>query len=103
MGFEYLNSDRCTSILELKNFWVERVLNEISNIELSNRYKKWVDNQENRENEMIKNIYNYKYLSNYSNGLFWIGAEHRKSIIKKIMEYETKENLKLNWTFYTSP
>ena len=70
MGFEYLNSDRCTSILELKNFWVERVLNEISNIELSNRYKKWVDNQENRENEMIKNIYNYKYLSNYSNGLF---------------------------------
>ncbi len=100
MGFEYLNSDLCTSILELKRFWVERVLKEINNIELSLRYKKWVDNQENRENEMIKNIYNYKHLSNYSNGLFWIGAEHRKSIIKKIKEYESKENLNLNWIFY---
>jgi len=100
MGFKYLNSDLCTSILELKRFWVEKVLNEINNIELSHRYKKWIDNQENRENEMIKNIYNYKDLSNYSNGLFWIGAEHQKSIIKKINEYESKENLKLNWAFY---
>jgi hypothetical protein len=100
MGFKYLNSELCTSLLELKRFWVEKVLNDINNIELSHRYKKWIENQENRENEMIKNIYNYKHLSNYSNGLFWIGAEHRKSIMNKIKEYESKENLKINWRFY---
>ena len=33
----------------------------------------------------------------------WIcGAEHRKPLKQKIQEYETKENLKMNWTFYNN-
>jgi hypothetical protein len=34
--------------------------------------------------------------------MFICGAEHRKSIMQKIREYERKEKIKLNWTFYNT-
>jgi hypothetical protein len=34
---------------------------------------------EKRESEMIKNIYSYSKKHEFNNGLFYIGAGHRKS------------------------
>ena len=49
---------------------------------------------------MIKNIFNYSKQYPYNKALLICGAEHRKQLRQKIQEYEAKEKLKLNWTFY---
>ena len=46
---------------------------------------------------MLENIYNYSKENQYHHAVFLIGAGHRKSIIPKIMEYEKKSEMKLNW------
>ena len=55
---------------------------------------------DNRENAMLENIYNYSKENQYNQAVFLIGAEHKKSIMQKIQEYEKKEEYKLNWKFY---
>ena len=49
---------------------------------------------------MLDNIYNYSKDHSYDKAIFTLGAGHRKSIMKKIQEYNLKENFKLNWTLY---
>jgi len=71
----------------------------IDHEKLDQVYKNWIDEIENRENEMIRNIYNYMKPEKYERALFLVGAEHRKPIMQKIQEYESKETFKLNWTF----
>jgi hypothetical protein len=56
---------------------------------------------DNRENEMLRNIYTYSKENNYNQAVFLIGSAHRNSIIRKVAEYDTKEKVELNWTFYS--
>ena len=58
------------------------------------------EEQNKRENEIIKNIYNYSIENQYLQALVLIGSAHRKSIFEKIEKYKRQENIKLNWTFY---
>ena len=58
------------------------------------------EEQNKRENEIIKNIYNYSIENQYLQALVLIGSAHRKSIVEKIEKYKRQENIKLNWTFY---
>ncbi len=48
---------------------------------------------------MLYNIYSYSKENQYNQAVFFIGAAHQNSIIKKIAEYQTIENL--NWSFYS--
>jgi hypothetical protein len=46
---------------------------------------------------MLNNIYEYSKMHKYNNAVFIIGAEHKKSIMKKIDDYNKMDNIKINW------
>jgi hypothetical protein len=53
------------------------------------------------EHSMISNIYSFCKQNSFNKAIIMCGAGHRKTIIQKIVEYEIKETIKLNWTFYS--
>ena len=55
---------------------------------------------ENRENEIIDNIYNYSNEHKYSQAILFIGSGHRNSIIKKIEIRKSFEKTKINWILH---
>jgi hypothetical protein len=96
-GFPYLNSIECCDLMEKIHSIEEEVINKSNDKKLFEEYKKWQIITENRDNEMLKNIYNYSKNHNFNNAIFIIGAEHRKSILEKINDYNSKETIKINW------
>lgn len=97
-GFPYLNSIECSDLLEKIHAIEEKTVKLLNDEILSNTYKSWQFVTTNRETEMVKNIYQYSERHYYNNAIFITGAEHRKSILNKIEEYE-KNGLKLNWNY----
>ncbi len=99
-GFPYLNSIYCTNFYDEINDSVEKGLQKINIEKYLQTFQLWKDINDGRENEMLQNIYRYSKEHSYNTAIFTIGAAHRKSIIKKIQDYQENEILKLNWTFY---
>jgi len=50
-----------------------------------------------REDVMLANIYGYSRKYEYDRALFFIGAGHRESMLKKIEEFNKQQRPKLNW------
>ena len=108
-GFPFLNSDRCSEIILRKKALEKEILNTLRNDKnhramdherLNLAYNQWIDQIDDRENEMLRNIYSYMEQKKYNRALFLVGAAHRKPIQQKIQNYELKEDFKLNWIFY---
>ena len=101
-GFDYLNSDKFLDFLAEKEVIEKGIMeSEIQKSRLLDIYKLFHSEQfDNRENAMLENIYNYSKGSQYNQAVFLIGAEHKKSIMQKINEYEEKDEFKLKWEFY---
>lgn len=100
LGFSYLNSSQYLQLSNNLHFLENEILKMFNHEKLHQTYKLWLSVNDMRENAMIKNIYNYSNQHIYNNAIFICGAEHRKSIIPKIQECQTKDELKLNWSFY---
>lgn len=109
-GFPFLNNDRCSELILRKKVLEKAILDALKKDEnqrgmdherLSLAYKHWLDQHDNRENEMLRNIYNYMEQKKYEGALFLVGAAHRKPLMQKIQEYESKGEFKLNWRFYS--
>lgn len=109
-GFPYLNNDRCSKLILRKKVLETQVLDTLKNDKsqtamdherLGLAYKQWLEQIDDRENEMLRNIYSYMESKKFAKALFLVGAAHRKPIMQKIQEYELKEKFKLNWTFYS--
>jgi len=102
-GFTYLNSKKCSELFDKMKI-TEKQLIEFSGIfckdELLRIYKLFHKEHDNRENAMLRNIYNYSKEKQYNQAVFLLGYAHRKSIIQKIIEYEKMSEIKLNWTIY---
>ncbi len=62
-------------------------------------YIQWIDQIDERENEMLRNIYSYMESKKYARALFLVGAAHRKPIMDKISRIEEKNKSALNWIF----
>jgi hypothetical protein len=110
-GFPFLNNDRCSEIISRKKVLEKQILDALRKDKrqramdhetLNLAYKQWIDQNDDRENEMLKNIYSYMESKKYASALFLVGAAHRKPMQQKIREYESKKSSKLNWTFYTN-
>ncbi len=101
-GFHYLNSEKFLGFLEKKQVMEKNILeSEIEKDRLLDIYKLFhAEQYDNRENAMLQNIYNYSKKNQYNQAVFLIGAEHKKSIMQKIAEYEKLSENKLNWTIY---
>ncbi len=99
-GFLYINSKELEKLFE-KLYVIEgSVIEKLNDENLSRIYKLWREIHDNRENEIIKNIYDYSFENKYNNALLLIGAEHKKSLIEKIKKHQTQEKIKLNWKLY---
>jgi len=102
-GFAYLNSEKCSEIFDKKRITEKELIQfELNMEQLSHIYKLFYEEQDNRENEMLQNIYKYSIANQFIQAVFLIGSAHRNSIIQKVAKYESKESIKLNWTFYSS-
>jgi len=101
-GFHYLNSDNFLDLLERKEILEKKIIeSEIQKNRLLYLYKLFHTEQyDNRENAMLQNIYNYSLENQYNQAVFLIGAEHKKSIMQKIIEYEKLFEIKMNWVMY---
>lgn len=101
-GFHYLNSDRFLDFLEKKEVMEKNIMeSETQKNRLLNIYKLFhAEQHDNRENAMLQNIYKYSKGNQYNQAVFLIGAEHKRSIMQKITEYEKLSEIKLNWTMY---
>lgn len=101
-GFHFLNSNKFLEFSEKKDIIEKNIMeSEIQKNRLLNIYKLFhAEQHDNRENAMLQNIYNYSKGNQYNQAVFLIGAEHKKSIMRKITEYEKLSEIKLNWTMY---
>jgi hypothetical protein len=95
-GFEYINSDQNFQLIERLQIIEREVLEKINDEKLTKLFKIWYEITDKRENEIIRNIYNYCEEHTFNKGLLLIGAEHRNSIINKTQKYN---NEKINWDF----
>jgi len=100
-GFAFLNSKKCSELFD-EIMHTEKYLIGfgINKSKLLRIHKLFHEEQDNRENAMLQNIYNYGNENPFNQAVFLIGCAHRKSVAQKIAKFETKEKLKLNWTFY---
>jgi len=102
-GFAYLNSNKCSELFDRKKITEKNLMEfEFNKNQLFHIYKLFHEEHNKRENEMLHNIYNYSKENQYNRAVLLIGSAHRNSIMQKITEYETKERIKLNWTFYNN-
>jgi hypothetical protein len=99
-GFKYLNSIYCINCHDEIHDAIEKGLQNLNDDKLFETCELWKEINEKRENEMLENIYNYSKDHSYARAIFTVGSADRKSIMQKIQEYERKEELKLNWSFY---
>jgi len=99
-GFHFLNSNKFLELLEKKELFERKIMeSEIHKNRLLTTYKTHRKQIDYREKVMLDNIYNYSKENQYIEAVFLIGAEHKKSIIQKIIEYEKLSEIKLNWIF----
>lgn len=100
-GFSYLNSPRFLKTAEKKMEIERSLLASIGNREhITKIHKSFYEENNIREYAWLRNIYDYSSKKQYNMAVFLIGALHLTSIRDKITEFQTKEDLKLNWTFY---
>jgi hypothetical protein len=97
VGFTFLNSKRSLELIEEKKIaernFIESMINKDQLLRIWNHF---YAQQENRDREMLCNIYNYSKEHSYDKAIFTVGALHRKSLMEKIQEYEKTEEFKLN-------
>ncbi len=94
-GFRFLNSKESRNLQDEMRKFENHYFNG-SEIEIE--FNKSI---EIYENAMIANIYSYCKKNHFNNAIFLCGVAHRKSIIEKIEKFQSNEEIKLNWKFYT--
>ncbi len=100
-GYGFLNSKQSEDIIEKKKLLEKSLIEfQINKNQLFGIHELFYEEQHKRENEIIKNIYNYSKDTAYNQALLLIGSGHRKTIFEKIKKYEPENSVKLNWTLY---
>lgn len=96
LGFKYLNSELSIEIFDEMSMREKAVITESNNMDYNNIYNKWLIFQNNRENDMLNNIFFYVENNELDNAVFLCGSAHRKSLLNKLKE---NRNTKLNWIY----
>ena len=96
-GFRYLNSRLNNDRFKETDLLMGKILTVLGDDELFRIHRLEKEVIEKREIEMLTNIYCYSKAHHYNRALFFIGSGHRESIIKKIAEFDTTQEIKLNW------
>ncbi len=101
-GFHFLNSNEFLDYSEKKEVIEKSIVESETQknrlLKIYNLFR--AEQYDNRENTMLESIYNYSKANQYNQAVFLVGAEHKKSIMRKITEFEILSEIKLNWTMY---
>ena len=97
LGFTFLNSKQHYALFEKIYILEETIINELNNKNLKDLFQLRNKTDNERENVMINNVYDYSKNSEYNKALMFTGAWHRKSFITKINEYNERNNFKIDW------
>lgn len=100
-GFLYANSIYSITIQEEIQNSIEKGLQVINNEKLNQVYETWLEINEKRENEMLRNIYDYSKENAFDNAVFMLGFGHRKSIMQKILVLQKTSGIRMNWIYYS--
>jgi hypothetical protein len=84
---------------KIRNIEID-TLSKIKDENLISRYNLQIEVNEKRDIKMLQNIYSYSKQYSYNKAVFICGAEHRKSIVQKIKDYQQIEQLKMNWILF---
>lgn len=100
-GFDFFNSDKYLDFHEKKKLIEKKVLESSphKNVLLVT-YKSFQKVIDSREDSMLQNIYNYSKENKYNQAVFLLGCGHRKSMMKKIQEYDKISKIKLDWRIF---
>jgi hypothetical protein len=98
-GFKYLNSEEYEKIESDINSEITEVVKLVSNDQYTEYWNTWLDIEQIRERKMLENIYEYSSNNHYESGIFLIGAGHRKSIINKIKNDNSRKTDLIEWTY----
>lgn len=93
-GFKFLNSVESVKHQEQMRLLEKQFL---INSELELSFNIDIDEY---ENSMMRNIYSYCKDNRFTSAIFLCGVAHRKSIIEKIVKFNTLENVNINWVVY---
>jgi len=74
-------------------------INEEKLFEISRLNKEVI---ENREKEILNNIYDYSKEHKYNHAILFVGSGHRSSMIRKIENRRTQDEIEINWIHYNS-
>ncbi len=77
----------------------DKTVYDTGNQDLVRVLKMWRQQQQQRDIEMIRNIYEYCRENNFDTGVFLVGASHKMSITKEIENYSNNKNDLINWSF----
>lgn len=100
-GFSFLNSDKCRQLFKQQKETEEMLIQfMINKNHLLKIHKLFYDEHDRRENEMIKNTYNYYSKNQFNRALFFIGSGHGASIVKKVNIFNTQKSDGISWKLY---
>lgn len=99
-GYEYLNSDDCSKIIQRIKKLEQNALVGINDKKLSNSYDTEFLINEKRELEMLKNIYDHCMKSPTSKGIFICGVHHIHGFKEKLTDFKLSENINIEWNFF---
>lgn len=96
-GFEYLNSRSNDALLRRSDRIITKTLQELNDERLVKEYEEWKNHTSKRDDEMIRNIYDFCRRANFEKGVFLFGSGHRQSLIRKIQMVKKTEKSRVNW------
>jgi len=98
-GFKYLNSNDYIKMNDIYENEVIKTIKYINDESLMPINQQWLDFMSNREDEMIRRIYDYCKEHDFERGMFYIGAGHRSAIIEKTQKFNETSETKITWNY----
>src|SRR5690606_12318041 len=99
-GFQFFNSSELLKFLERFDAIKNKLLLEINDEKLNAIALLEKEVIDNREETMLRNIYNYSFENEYTTALFFIGSGHMHTMLPKIKAWCEKEEKIIDWHFY---
>lgn len=101
-GFEYLNSAHYSELLADIHAARLSALAEIGDPRLAEIYEMFTSTNERRDEAMLRNIEMYCSGASFHEGVFLVGAAHRKSLFQMSSVHAGTESSPVQWDFVGS-
>jgi len=98
-GFPYLNSRHCDKLWNDLEVEIEATVLSLNEPTLTDLLLKWNQLIEQRDIAMVSNIAEYCENNAFERGVFIVGASHRRSIKKKVLNLKCSDSSKVVWDF----